>query len=49
MSEFADRQQLLMSIDQQRLVERAERDEWLRQQLEQADRIVESVARPPSP
>jgi hypothetical protein len=48
MSDHTDRQQLLMSIDEQRLVERAERDEWLRQELEQADRIVESVARPPA-
>jgi hypothetical protein len=35
-----------MSFDEQRLVERAERDEHLRQQLEQAERIVESVAGP---
>jgi len=48
MSELADRQRLLMSIDEQRLVERAERDEQLRRQLEQADRIVESVAQPPT-
>jgi hypothetical protein len=48
MSEQTDTQRLLMNLDQQRLVERAERDEQLRHQFEQADRIAESVAKAPA-
>jgi hypothetical protein len=37
-----------MNLDEQRLVERAERDEPLRHQFEQADGIAESVAKAPA-